>query len=373
MINEFILGQKYFNCGSTGPMPKSSISNMYENMKIDCLGPTGKIATEKLIEVYHGVKNEMAEFLHTSSTNLGYIQSTNVGIGTILGALEWSNKDEIIMGKNEYIDAVLPFLSLREKFGVKIKTVEDDDLVLGINKLMNENVKLIFFSHVECSTGNVNELNQVIPQIKKNQNVKIMVDGAQSVGQIKIENIELSDFYVFPFHKWMLGPIGTGMIYINSKSIEGLKPLTLNKIGSEINPDGSITFDKRARIIENSSFSYIQYSGILSNIQVFKTIGNKNIYDKMKNLSDYFVKKLNNLKISGVEKITNKNGMSFIYFDKTVSADDINSFLDEDDYICRTFESNQLRVCFHYYNSYEEIDNLIDKLSTITFKESIYA
>ncbi|SHK02545.1 aminotransferase class V-fold PLP-dependent enzyme [Paramaledivibacter caminithermalis] len=366
LYNEFKFKKRYFNCGSVGIIPRSSIKKIHKNMEDESSNPTGKKICERLISVYYDVKKEMGTFLNVNYDNLAYVQSTNVGIGTILASFHWNDGDEVIIGNNEYIDGILPFLALQKKFGVKIRVVNSSNLINEINSVMNDKVKMVFVSHIECSTGVEHDIIRLCREVENRENIKIMIDGAQAVGQIDLIGLENVDFYIFPFHKWMLGPMGTGMVYIGDRQIEQLCPITLSSIGGEITTDNDIVLKSKAMRIENSSFNFSMYSAILNNLNLMKGIEIQRIYQTIEELAEYFAQKA--VKLKGIEEGTvyQNNGMVFIYFPKEIDVEYLRKKLEESECICRTFrEKNCLRFCFHIYNSKEDIDVLCSALERV--------
>jgi cysteine desulfurase/selenocysteine lyase len=53
----------------------------------------------------------------------------------------------------------------------------------------------------------------------------VCFDGAQAAGQIPVDVAAIgSDFYVLNGHKWQLGPVGTGALYVRGAALEQLTP-----------------------------------------------------------------------------------------------------------------------------------------------------
>lgn len=357
--DEFNLKAKYFNCGSLAPIPKSSISKMRQNTNLLVKNPCSAKATNILIEIYHGLKSSMSKFLETQDNSLAYFQSTNVGISTILGSLDWNEQDEIIIGKNEYIDAILPFYALKENFGVKIKRVENSDLLQGINELMSDRVKLVFFSHVEWNTGTENNFRSISSKVWNRENIMIMVDGAQAVGQIHVKDLDSIDFYIFPFHKWMLGPVGTGLAYISPKRLDCLKPLSLNSIGASLQNNNKVVLRDNARVLENSSFNHILYSAVLNNIKLIESIGIDQINCTITELADFFYSRLCEIGAATSKNLWKNNGMVFWHNPQNMNCLALSKILEKHNFYCKTIpEENILRFCFHIYNSKDEIEQL---------------
>ena len=65
-----------------------------------------------------------------------------------------------------------------------------------------------------------------IAQAAHAQGVPLLVDGAQTAGHIELDLADLgADYYALPGQKWLLGPNGTGALYVDPTRREGLEPL----------------------------------------------------------------------------------------------------------------------------------------------------
>ncbi|GMQ63905.1 aminotransferase class V-fold PLP-dependent enzyme [Vallitalea maricola] len=367
LINEFNFENDiiYLNCGSLGRMPKSSANllNQYLQDEIRC--PTNQYNTERLRNTYYKLKIEMSNLLGVNDSNLAYTQSTNIGIGTLLTAFTWNKGDKILIGDNEYSDGILPFYALKLKFGVDIIELNSENLIDEINKNMDEKVKLIFFSHIEYNTGVMHDLKKIRESINIGKNTKILVDGAQAVGQVNVQ-LDSVDFYVFPFHKWMLGPMGTGMIYI--KSTESLKPIILSTLGLDYTDENKRVLRKDARLIENSSFNFWLFATILNNIMLFNKIGLENIYEHIRTSASYFISQLKSKDLVFINDCYYKNGMAFIELNEERCSNKLIEELENNNIYARTIpDTNKLRFCFHIYNTKEQIDVLVNNL--INYRE----
>ncbi|GMQ59145.1 aminotransferase class V-fold PLP-dependent enzyme [Vallitalea sediminicola] len=362
LINEFNFENDiiYLNCGSLGKMPKSSANllNQYLLDEIRC--PTNSSNTERLRDTYYELKNKMSNILGVNDGNLAYIQSTNIGIGTLLTAFTWNKGDKILIGNNEYSDGVLPFYALKLKFGVEIIELDSQNLIEEINKNIDDKVKLIFFSHIEYNTGVIHDLKKIREAINIGKDTKLLVDGAQAIGQVNVQ-LDSVDFYVFPFHKWMLGPMGTGMIYI--KSTKDLKPIILSTLGIDYTSENKRALRKDARLVENSSFNFWLFATILNNIRLLNKIGFENIYEHIETLASYFISELQSKNLMFIDNCYYKHGMAFIELNRTQNNNKLIEELENNNIYARTIpDSNKLRFCFHIYNTKKQIDVLVNNL-----------
>lgn len=108
-----------------------------------------------------------------------------------------------------------------------------------VENAINDDTRLIVCTHASNVCGTIEPVNE-IGQIAEKHNIPFLVDAAQTAGcmNIDIETMH-ADMLAFPGHKGLLGPLGTGGLYI--KNPEKLSPLVTGGTGSNsesiIQPD----------------------------------------------------------------------------------------------------------------------------------------
>jgi cysteine desulfurase/selenocysteine lyase len=101
---------------------------------------------------------------------------------------------------------------------------ENGDLIIEkIGELIDKNTKFISVNHVSNTLGTINPIEEIIAEAHDN-NIKIMIDGAQAVQHMKVNVKEMNaDFYCFSGHK-MYGPTGIGILYGKQEILENMQP-----------------------------------------------------------------------------------------------------------------------------------------------------
>lgn len=155
-------------------------------------------------------------------------EALNIGINGFL-----KPGDHVVTTSMEH-NSVLRPIKILEKHGVEHTIVWADscgritpDQILSA---IRKNTALIVTTHVSNLLGTIMPIRE-IGAIARSKGIKYMVDGAQSAGVLEIDvEKDNIDILAFPGHKGLLGPQGTGGIYIR-KGIE-IEPIVYGGTGS---------------------------------------------------------------------------------------------------------------------------------------------
>lgn len=144
---------------------------------------------------------------------LNITDAINIGIKGIL-----EPGDHIITTSMEHNSVARPIFAL-EKIGVewtKIDCAKDGSLNLDdLKKSIKPNTRMICMLHASNVTGTIMPILEV-GKIARDNGILFMVDTAQSAGVLPIDVVKHNiDILTFTGHKGLLGPQGTGGIYVN--------------------------------------------------------------------------------------------------------------------------------------------------------------
>jgi selenocysteine lyase/cysteine desulfurase len=106
--------------------------------------------------------------------------------------------------------------------------VDPDDLKQAIRP----NTRLIALTHASNVTGTIQPVRE-IGRIAREHDIPFLVDAAQSAGHIPLDvQADHIDLLAAPGHKALLGPLGTGFLYIRPGLETVLRPLREGGTGS---------------------------------------------------------------------------------------------------------------------------------------------
>jgi cysteine desulfurase / selenocysteine lyase len=225
------------NCGTT-PAGKHILEALSQFMEGYALkGSLTEIASYP--KVQNNIKKILSDLLNCSSDELAIIHNTAEGMNFISHGLKLAAEDEVILLENEYPSNIYPWRHL-EKKGVKLLTApmekSPETFLKALKRLITAKTVVISLSAVHWCTGMPLPLAQVGKLCKEN-NINFVVDGAQGVGMqpldIRTANI---DYMAFSAWKWLLGPLGLGILFISKERLDTLDPVFIGS-DSVVRPD----------------------------------------------------------------------------------------------------------------------------------------
>lgn len=196
--------------------------------------------------------------------------------------------DHVITTTQEHNSVWRPIKYLETK-GIEIDKVTCDAQGFvdpeDFRKKIKKNTKLIITTHASNVIGTILPIKQ-IGQIAHENKILYMVDASQTIGTIPI-NVEIMniDILAFPGHKGLLGPQGTGGLYV-APYVE-IQPLLHGGTGSsselETQPDSLP--DK----LESGTLNIIGVAGLKAAIKYIDNIGVDTIHKQEIELCKKFI------------------------------------------------------------------------------------
>ena len=286
-------------------------------------------------------------------------------------------EDVILVSAMEHHSNIVPWQMLCDKTGATMKVIpmnKQGELdMYSYEMLLELKPKLVFVNHISNALGTINPIDKIINQAHS-VGAAVLIDGAQACPHMKSDVQALDvDFYVTSAHK-MCGPTGIGMLYAKEKWLNKLPPY---QGGGEMISE--VTFEKTSYAglphkFEAGTPNVCGGIAFGAAIDYMNAIGFDKIAAYENDLLTYATKELlaiEGLKIYG----TAKNKTSVISFNiEGVHAYDLGTIVDKLGIAIRTGQhcaqpimdfygiSGTARASFAFYNTKEEIDQLLSAL-----------
>lgn len=178
------------------------------------------------------VQHLMGQFAGCSTEELLITRNTTESLNIVIMGMPLQRGDEALFGDYEYGSMKFAFAQRAARDGIKNNILElpltamsDDEIVAAYKNALTPNTKVILVSHLVYLTGQILPV-RAICDMAHERGVEVIVDGAHAFAHLayKIPDL-LGDYYAASLHKWMMAPLGTGLLYIKKDKIKKIWPL----------------------------------------------------------------------------------------------------------------------------------------------------
>lgn len=373
----------YFDSGATTLKPyilAETISDYYNNYSANAHRGDYDISL-KVDNMYENARKLVSNFIGAKSasqivfTNNATDSLNKIIFGYFKKVLK--KDDEVLITKAEHASNILPWFMLEEELGIKVNYIPlNEDLTITLESVKNSitpNTRVISIAHITNVVGDVRPIKEIIEYAHKN-NIKVVIDGAQSVPhkRINVEDLGM-DFLAFSAHK-MCGPTGVGVLYLNSKYLDEIDPIIFGGgMNASFEFDGTYEYKDLPYKLEAGTPNIAGVIGFSSAINYLNKIGIDKIEEYEKNLKKYAVEKLK--EIPNIILYNEKSESGIITFNvKDIFPQDLAIYLNKYNICIRAGNhcakilkdnlgiKNTCRISLYFYNTKEEIDKLVEVL-----------
>ena len=327
-------------------------------------------------------RRAVAKFINSKDTEVVFTSGTTASINLVAfgyGVKYLTKNDKILLTQAEHASNVLPWYKVSEMTGCQVDFIPlDKDGRLtpeNLEKALTPDVKLVCVAHVTNVLGYIAPIKE-LAAIAHKHGALIVVDGAQSVPHIKMDVKDSDiDFLSFSGHK-MCGPTGIGVLYGKFDLLSKMEPfMTGGGMNAKFDMCGDVNYLEPPLRFEAGTQNLEGIIGLHAAIDYLTSIGLDNIEKHEEELKKYCVEKL---KATGKCTIYNeKSEGGIITFNvNNVFAQDAATYLNSRGIACRSGQHcakilidflgtiATIRASFYLYTTKEDIDALVDAVST---------
>lgn len=358
----------YLNNGTMGPSPYPVIEATRKwMMDGDQLGNYGG---------WEQTAARLARFLGANDDEIALTHNVTDGINIVCWGLPLKKGDEVILTTHEHVGNAFPWLNRQKLHGIVIKTFSPaataDETLNRINALITKKTRVIAVPHIPCTAGQVLPAKEIC-QLGHDKGLFVFIDGAHGPGMLPLDLHDMNpDAYASCCHKWMLGPKGTGFLYVRKNFQDTLQTYFVG--GGSDNAKWNMAsipvvmgdYASSAHRYYGGTQALGLYRGVDAAIDFIETIGLMNIHRRIKYLGKYVQDQLLSFgdKIELITPTEERSrcavngfrikGVEYTRFYSTCAENKIR--------IRSVAENglNSLRVSTHIYNNKSEVDKLIE-------------
>ena len=370
------------NAATTIHKPEGVVQAMVQ--ALSSLGNSGRGAHEATLDasrIIYGTREKLARLFGIKDPmRIAFTCNATESLNIAINGL-FEKGDHVITTMCEHNSVLRPLYRLEEN-GVELSILPADSkgvpMYGELERLIQKNTRAIVITHASNLSGNVTDLGRV-SAIAQKYKLLLVVDASQSAGCIPIDVEKMGiDVLCFTGHKGLMGPQGTGGIYVR----EGLEIRPLKVGGSGVHSYDREHPKEMPTALEAGTLNGTGIAGLFSSLDFILDTGVETIHKKEMKLAKRFfdgIKELPEVTVYGDWQNSERTAIVSVNLG-TEESGQVSDWLWEDYGIAvragahcaplmhkalGTEKQGAVRFSFSYFNTEEEVDAAIQALKEI--------
>lgn len=357
----------YLNHAAVSPPPIPTIAAVQSQLQ-DVV-ENGSLNYRSWIAVKEQARSLAAELIGARTDQIAFMRNTSDGLSTVANGLHWRAGDNLVTFRKEFPSNIYPWLRLRDAFGVEVRMCEERNGRIDLDELISlidPKTRLVAISQVQYASGFRSDLER-IGRAARAHDALLVVDVIQAMGVIPTNvEAELIDVAAAAGHKWLLTPEGVGLLYLSDRARERLEPTLVGWV-SVPDPEDYGNFEqgwnRGALAWETGTGPSALIHGLDASLRFLVETGVGRIANHLEQLTDYLCERLQgrNYQIVSSRHASEKSQIVCIQNRAGLSSISLYSHLKTRNIITAP-RGDRLRVAPHLYNTFGEMDDLVNAL-----------
>lgn len=360
----------YLNAANVCPASRPVMDRYWEFLRDFQANPSFQ-NRDKYAALHERARAKLAALLHATPDEIAVTRNTSEGSNIVVRGLDLKPGDEVLITDHNHpsnreawrVRARRDRLAVRS-LPVPVPARSSKELLDAFEKAITPQTKVIAFTHVTNTVG-LHYPARAIAELGRRRGIWVHLDGAQTFGALEVDLKQIGcDSYSASAHKWAMGPLEAGVLYVRAERIPELWPSIVTAGWSE-GLKGARKFEVFGQRDDPRRV------GFEAAVDFLNLIGIQKVEARVRALATYLKREL--LKIPGLELKTN--------LEPELSAGVVKFRLSGvptqrayDTLWARrriaiamtpSGDSEGLRLCPHIYNSIEELDRAVEAVRAL--------
>ena len=214
----------YLNHASVSPLPRRVASAM-QDLAEDAT-QQGAVHYREWMATIEALRQSSAQLIGASADEIAITKNTSEGLAIVANGIDWRPGDVVAGVQGEFPANCLPWLQL-ERQGVELRWIEQCQGRIDLDDIDRacKGARLLAISFVQYLSGFRVDLNAV-GEICRRRGCLLVVDAVQGLGPFPVD-VKKSGIHALSAsgHKWLLGPEGCGICFIDRDLIPHVRPV----------------------------------------------------------------------------------------------------------------------------------------------------
>lgn len=329
---------------------------------------------QEFASILHDVKQARiasAQFIGAQPEEIALLGPTSLGLSLFANGIPWEAGDEILCYKGDYPANVYPWMDVQRK-GVTLRYLEPErageltpELVAAA---LTPRTRLVALASCNFFTGCRIDVD-AIGRLLHEKGVLFSLDAIQTLGAFPL-SVEHVDFMSADAHKWMLGPMSIGIVYVKKKHFDLLRPTLLgawNILSPNFITQEEIVFHPTAQRYEPGVLNIAGIYGMKAAIDLVMAVGMDKVAARILEVKKHTVDLLLPLGFEIIPPADGANVSGITTFrHPSASMAKLNKSLEENGIIASLrydrAGTEYIRLSPHFYNTMAEVDRVAEIL-----------
>ena len=324
---------------------------------------------EGVLRRVRDARKTCAQMIGAKPQEIALLGPTSLGLSLFANGLPWNQGDEIICYLDDYPANVYPWKDLERK-GVKVVYLKPDspgqispELV---ERAMTPKTRLVALASCHFLTGYRIDVDR-IGKLVHDKGALFSLDAIQTIGAFPT-SVDHVDFLSADSHKWMLGPLTAGIVYVKEKHFDLLHPTLLgawNVRSPNFITQDEVAFEPTARRYEPGVLNCAGIFGMEAGLSMIQAIGIEAISDRLLFLKAFALERLEKrgFRVFGPKSGPNASSIT-TFTHENLDLEALFGYLSSKE-VSVSFRHDRegtafLRFSPHFYNTETELEQVFD-------------
>jgi len=270
------------------PLPKCAADAMISHIRRSCEDH------QEFGEVLRDIdrtRTVCADLIGADKSEIALLGPTSLGLSLFANGVTWRAGDEVVCYQDDYPSNVYPWMALASQ-GVKIRHLRPEKpgriTPQLVERELSSRTRLVALASCHYLSGWRIDVD-AIGALLHERGVLFSVDAIQTLGAFPF-SARFVDFLSADAHKWMLGPMAIGIVYVAKRNFELCRPTLLgswNVHSPQFLAQETMKFHETAQRYEPGVLNVTGVYGMQASLEMLEATGLETVSSTILDVRDH--------------------------------------------------------------------------------------
>ncbi len=278
------------------PLPRCAADAMIANVHASC---ENHQEFGEVLRDIDDARRVTANLIGADKSEIALLGPTSLGLSLFANGIAWRNGDEIVIYQDDYPSNVYPWIALSSQ-GAKIRRVRPENpgriTPELVERELSPRTRLVALASCHYLSGWRIDVD-AIGALLRGRGVLFSVDAIQTLGAFPLD-VKFVDFLSADAHKWMLGPMAVGIVFVARRNFEVCRPTLLgawNVDSPQFLAQETLKYHETARRYEPGVLNVTGVYGMRASLEMLQRTGPDVVASAILDVRDYLQGLLENM------------------------------------------------------------------------------